>query len=258
MTRKRVNVRVLTAILAGATALVMAAPAAWAQKSAEKVAETRKGFRDNVVVIRGQIDTTLSALDGIGKGKDAKARKSALKKYSDEVKTMGGQIEKTRDYAQKMKERGKDYFKEWEKSMKGVTNAELKASGDARRTALQAQYEKIEKGIAEAKETSGRFWQNLQDLEKFYTTDMSDSAISTSAKLVETTNADGKKIQGYIDEVVKAVDEVGTVTEKPAEGTPVEAKSEAAAPAEAKPGEAAPEGAAPPTEPPPPPPPSVQ
>jgi hypothetical protein len=223
-------------VLVGAAALWITVPAAWAQKSAEKATEDRKGFRESVVAIRGQIDTTMAALDGIGKGKDAKARKSALKKYSDEVKEMGGQIEKTRDYAQKMKERGKAYFKEWEKSMKGVTNPDLKASGDASRAALQAQYEKIEKGIAEAKDDSAKFWQNVQDLEKFYTSDLSDNAISTSAKLVETTTDEAKKIQGYIDEVVKAVDEVGKVTEKAVEAAP---------------GEAAPEGGKP-TEPPPP------
>jgi len=232
MTPKRINARSWMIVLAGAAILSITVPAAWAQKSAEKVAEDRKGFRESVVAIRGQIDTTLAALDGIVKGKDAKARKSALKKYSDEVKTMGGQVDKTRDYAKKMKDRGEAYFKEWEKSMKGVTNPELKASGDERRAALKAQYEKIEKGIAQAKDDSARFWQNLQDLEKFYATDMSDSAITTSAKLVETTSSDGKKIQGYIDEVVKAVDEVGTVTEKPAEATPAEAKPEEATPAE--------------------------
>ena len=236
MTPKRVNVRGWMVVLAGAAALWVAMPAAWAQKSAEKAAEDRKGFRESVLTIRGQIDTTLAALDKIGKSKDAKARKSALKEYSSEVKAMGGQIEKTRDYAQKMKERGLAYFKEWEKSMKGVTNPELKAAADQQRATLQAQYEKIEKGIAQAKDDSATFWQGVQDLEKYYTNDLSDNAITTSAKLVESTTSGGKKIQGYIDEVVKAVDEVGKVTEKPAEAKLEEAKPEGAAPEEPKPG----------------------
>jgi hypothetical protein len=238
-------------VLAGVAALLIGAPPAWSQKSADKASENRKGFRESVLAVRGQIDTTLGALDKIGKGKDAKERKAALKKYSSEVKKMGGQVEKTRDYAQKMKEQGKAYFKQWEKSMKGVTNPELKASGEANRAALQAQYDKIEKGIAQAKEDSARFWQNVQDLEKFYVSDLSDSAISTSAKLVETTNADGKKIQGYIDEVVKAVDEVGTVTEKPAEAAPDAAKPEEGTPEGTKPEEGAPAEDTP-VEPPPP------
>ena len=208
------------AILAGIAALMLAAPAAAAQKSGEKAAENRQGFRKSILAVRGQIDTTLSALDGIAKGKDDKARKSALKKYSAEVKKMGGQVEKTRDYAKKMGEQGKAYFKAWEKSMKEVTNPDLKASADARRASLQTQYEKIEKGIGQAKDDAARFWQNVQDLEKFYTSDLSDSAVSTSAKLVETTTSDGKKIQEYIDEVVKAVDEVGSMSKAAAEPPP--------------------------------------
>lgn len=204
--------------------LSLAAPSAWGQKSADKAAEDRLGFRKSVLAIRGQIDSTLKALNAIVEGKDAKARKSALKQYGEEVKGMEKEIEKTRDYAQKMKERGQAYFKQWEKSMKGVTNESLKASANERREALKAQYDKVESGIEQAKEVSGRFWKNVQDLQKYFANDMSDSAIATSAELVATTNADGKKIQESIDEVVAAVDKVGA--EQKAEAKEPEPKKE--------------------------------
>lgn len=216
--------------------LSLAAPAALAQKAAE-AAEDRQGFRDSVVQIRGQIDTTLQALNKYVESQDASARKSALKSYTSEVNAMGKQVDKTRDYAKKMEERGHAYFKEWEKKMKGVTNEELVASANERRTALQAQYETIENGIAQAKETSSKFWQNLQDLQKFFTSDQSADAITTSAKLVESVNADGKTIQGYIDEIVKAVDAVGTVAEKPPEEAAPEEAVPADTPAEEPPAE---------------------
>jgi hypothetical protein len=143
---------------------------------------------------------------------------------------MGKQIETTRDYAKKMKEKGQAYFKEWEKKMKPVTNETLRASAEKRRAELSAQYEKIESSIAEAKEVSARFWQNVQDLEKFFTNDLSDTAVADSATLVETTNADGKKIQGYIDAAIAAVDNVGEKVEKAEEVAPMEAEPEEAAP----------------------------
>src|SRR5512134_1168858 len=87
------------AVLVGIVTLCLAAPSAWAQKSAEKATEDREAFRGSVLVIRGQIDATLNALDGIVKGKDGGARKKALKNYSEEIKEMDKQIEKTRDYA---------------------------------------------------------------------------------------------------------------------------------------------------------------
>ena len=239
MTSRLTNLPCRAAVLTVVAALWLATPPAGAQKAGEKAGEDRKAFRESVLVIRGQIDTTLKALDGIVQGKDSKARKSALKKYSEEIKGMDKQIQKTRDYAQKMKERGQDYFKEWEKSMKGVSNPDLQASATQQRDALKAQYEKIEAGIAQAKQDSSKFWKDLQDLEKFYTNDLSDSAMTTTADLVKTTNDGGKKIQGYIDEVVKAVDEVGKVSEKPAE-VKAEEKPEEAKPAEEKPQEETP------------------
>lgn len=240
MTRRLLDLLCSAAVVTGLAMVWLVAPPAWSQKSGEKAAEDRKAFRESVLVIRGQIDTTLKALNDIVEGKDSKARKSASKKYSDEVKAMGKQIEKTRDYAQKMKERGQDYFKDWEKSMKGVTNPALQQSATQRRDALKAQYDKIEAGIAQAKEDSSRFWKDLQDLDKYYANDLSDNAVSTTADLVKSTNDTGKKIQGYIDEVVKAVDEVGTVMEKPqevkaAEEKPPEEKAVEEKPAEEKP-----------------------
>lgn len=198
-------------------ALLALVPFTWAQKDAEKAAEDRQGFRKSVLAIKAQIDTTLKALNGIVEGKDSKARKSSLKQYGEELKGMEKEIEKTRDYAEKMKERGQAYFKQWEKSMKGVTNESLKASATEKREALKAQYDKVEGGIQKAKEVSAGFWKNLQDLEKYFANDMSDNAITTSHDLVAKTNEDGKKIQGFIDDVVAAVDQVGVQVEKKAE-----------------------------------------
>ena len=201
-------------ISAVVAALLLAAPVSLAQKAAAKAEEDRQGFRASVLLIQGQIDTTLQALNKYVESEDGAARKSALKDYTSQVNAMSKQIDKTRDYAQRMKERGHAYFKEWEKKMKGVTNEELKANADERRAKLQAQYQKIEDAIAQAREVSSKFWQNVQDLQKYYTSDESSEAIASSAKLVESVNADGKTIQGYIDQVVKAVDEVGAVVEK--------------------------------------------
>jgi hypothetical protein len=198
--------------------LCLAAPAVWAQKSAEKAEEDRVAFRESVVAIRQQIDNTLGALNGIVEGKDADAQKSAVKRYDSEMKKMSSQIDKTRDYAKKMKERGQAYFKEWEKNMKSVTNEALKASATQRRAALEAQYQKIEAGMEEAKEDSATLWKNLQDLQKYYAVDVSPDAIKESAELVAATNADGKKVQGYIDQVIAAVDRVGSEFEAEVEG----------------------------------------
>lgn len=214
MSKKATTLFGRVAVLVGIAALILAQQPAWAQKTAEKTGEDRKQFRSSVLVIKGQIDTTLKALNGIGEAKDAKARSSAFKKYSDEIKSMEKQIDKTRDYAQQMRERGQAYFKEWEKTTKSVTNEALKASATERQATLKAQYQKIEESIAKAKDDSAKFWKNLQDIQKFYQADLSDNAMATSAELVKTTNADGKTIQGYIDEVVTAVDQVGAQIDK--------------------------------------------
>jgi len=196
------------AVLTAVATMTLVAPAVWAQKAQQKAGEDIQGFRAGMVGIRAQIDTTLEALNGVVQSANGGDPKSAFKKYSDQIKNMDKQIEKTRSYRQKMQEQGQAYFKEWEAKMGAVTNEELKAKAAARRTELQAQYEKISASVAQAKDDSAKFWQDLQDLQKYYASDLSPAGISGTAEMVAKASADGKTVQGYIDQAVAAVDKV--------------------------------------------------
>ena len=234
-------------------ALVLAVAPARAQVSSEKVGAAQQAFRDSVVTIRDQIGSTLASLDEIVKGKDAAARKNALKKYSGERKAMEKQIDKTNELAAKMKAEGQAYFKDWDKSMKSVKNETIQASATERRQTVETRYKMIEEGIAKAKESGPTFRKNLSDLQDDFAGSVSDEAIATSGKLVESASADGKKIQGYLNDVVAAVDSKGETaaapaaaakTETPAAAAPAAAAAEPAKTepaAEAKPAEAKPE-----------------
>jgi DNA repair exonuclease SbcCD ATPase subunit len=198
------------AVLAVVVTMALATRAVWAQKAQQKAGEDIQGFRTGMVAIRAQIDTTLEALNGVVQSANGGDPKSAFKKYSDQIKNMDKQIQKTRSYRQKMQEQGQAYFKEWEAKMGAVTNEELKAKATARRAELQAQYEKISASVAQAKDDSAKFWQDLQDLQKYYASDLSPAGISQTAEMVAKASADGKTIQGYIDQAVAAVDKVMT------------------------------------------------
>jgi DNA repair exonuclease SbcCD ATPase subunit len=196
------------AIVAVVATMILAAPAVWAQKEQQKSAENIQQFRASVVGIKTQIGTTIEALNGVVQSANGGDTKAAFKKYSDQIKAMDKQIQKTKGYAQKMKEQGAAYFKAWEEKMGAVTNEEMKAKAAARRTELQAQYDQIQAGIEEAKTNSGKFWQDLQDLQKYYASDLSPKGIAGTADLVTKTTADSKTIEGYMDKVVAGVDQV--------------------------------------------------
>jgi DUF2959 family protein len=196
------------AIVAVVATMILAAPAVWAQKEQQKSAENIQQFRTSVLGIKTQIGTTIEALNGVVQSANGGDSKAAFKKYSDQIKAMDKQIQKTKGYAQKMKEQGAAYFKAWEEKMGAVSNEEMKAKAAARRAELQAQYDKIQAGIEEAKTNSGKFWQDLQDLQKYYASDLSPKGIAGSADLVTKTTADSKTIEGYMDQIVAGVDQV--------------------------------------------------
>jgi hypothetical protein len=236
MNMKRQTIAASIAILG---LLVTALPAR-AQDASEKLAGAEQTFRKGIVAIRTQIDTTLGSLDGIVKGKSANDRKSALKKYSADLKDMQKQIDQTEKYAKDMQTQGASYFKNWDKSMKGVTNADLKASAEERKTAMQAKTKRIQDDITLAKGDGPAFRKNLSDLEDFFGKSVSSDAVATSGKLVDSTTASGKKIQGYLDDILAAIDGKPAAGSKPADAAAAAATTAAAPAADAKPAEAKP------------------
>ena len=203
-------------VLALLAAFTFAAPAAWAQKQAQKAGENIQQFRGSVVAIRDDIDKTLEALSGVVKSADGGDPRAAFKTYSDQIKKMQKQIDKTKSYSQKMKDQGQAYFKDWEEKMGTVTNPDLKKRATERRIQLQAQYDKVSANAAQAKDNSAKFWRDLQDLEKYYASDLSPKGISGSASLVTQTTADGMVVKGYLDQITTAVDQVLTEMGLPA------------------------------------------
>jgi hypothetical protein len=132
--------------------------------------------------------------------------------------------------------------------MQTISNETLKAKAAERRATLQAQYQQIQAGVDQARQDSTKFWKDLQDLQKYFGSDTSAGAVAASTDVVGSATTDGKKIQGYIDQVVAAVDNVGKHVEPaPAAGAAPAMQTQPAG--ESEPAqEAEPEGDKPPRE----------
>jgi hypothetical protein len=196
------------AMVAVIAAVILAAPAARAQKSQKKAGESIQQFRAAVLGIKTDLDTTLESLNAVVQSAGGGDTKKAVTKYSDQIKAMQKQIDKTKSYSQKMKAQGQAYFKNWEEKMGAVSNPEMKARAAERRTQLQAQYDKVQANITQAKTIAARFWSDLKDLDKYYQADSSPNGITRSADLVTRTTADATTVRGFLDQVVAAVDAI--------------------------------------------------
>jgi predicted RNase H-like nuclease (RuvC/YqgF family) len=206
------------AIVALVAAVALAAPAVWAQKSQQKAGESIQQFRASVLGIKTGIDSTIEALNGVMQSASGGDTKTAVKKYSEQIKAMQKHIDKTKSYSEKMKAQGQAYFKEWEEKMGAVSNPEMKAKATERRAQLQAEYDKVQGNIAQAKETASNFWKDLQDLDKVYQADSSPNGIKGTADMVTKAGTDATTVKGFLDQVVAAVDkimaEMGVAPEK--------------------------------------------
>ncbi len=109
------QVRILT-LIAGTALLLTCFPATAAgYKLADKVGGSIAEFRDEIVDVKKEVDATLAALDKIVAQATVDPRK-AFKAFDKNVPDLDSAATKARKRAADMKEKGKDYFAQWEKN----------------------------------------------------------------------------------------------------------------------------------------------
>lgn len=177
-------------------------------KVGRKSVEDITGARSSLLEVEKQIVSVLDSLNALEKSMATSVHaKDAFMDYSTKVKAVRKGIDKTKELARKL---NKDdaLFREWEVTMGVTSDEEMKARTEARRPVLVAEYERIRGDARGAGECAEQFWRDLADLDTFYASDLSPSAIRATSDLVARANSDGEKCRELVDEMVKEIDAV--------------------------------------------------
>lgn len=179
---------------------------------ASATAEKTETYRDMVVRTREQVGLASDALRALAEnpGDSPRSNQETFQTYARELINLESLALLARTTYGKMDARAELFFGGWTEDAAQITDAELKQSSDARRTALKANYEKLSGGQREADQALGHFVRQLSDLRLYLEHDLTADGIASAKKTIDKALADGAALQERLSALAHTSDEART------------------------------------------------
>jgi hypothetical protein len=201
--------RITIAQITGRAALIIAAAqlftsvnaSAAGYKLADKTGASIAEFRDEIVIIKKEVDATMAALDKIVTTATTDPRK-AFKDFDKAVPRIEDAAKKAKKRSEDMKARGQAYFKDWEKELAGVKNEDIRKLAEDRKTKLQASFDSIKTFMEPARDQFNPWLADLKDLQKYLSNDLTIEGVDAAKELIGKTKTEGQAVQQTLDKVI--------------------------------------------------------
>jgi hypothetical protein len=167
--------------------------------------ETRAGLSR----VRSQIDRTLTSLGDLMNASPERLRPT-FSKYTNDVDKLRADAVQTKKRFQSMKTKRNDYLVAWRKEQGQVNDPELRELGDARRSEVRANLDRVVESLTVANETFDPFLSNLGDVQKVFGNDLTPEGQSrvVNTAVVQGANEKGARVAQSIDVALEALSTV--------------------------------------------------
>ncbi len=191
------------ALIIGLAAL-LATPS---QANQEQLAKSMSDARLETVRTSDQLKATLGALNALTKQKEGDLR-PAYDTYSKEVARTEAAAGVTRTRVTWMAGDGRQYFKEWQKTIDGIANSSLKKKAQKRLASVQASYDKVETSLKLAGEKFAPFLSDLGDIQKVLATDVTAGGVKAIKSTVSSANWNHQYVNNAVNAAIKELDKM--------------------------------------------------
>jgi chromosome segregation ATPase len=196
--------------LAALLALALApAPLAIGADSAEQAAAVKEKIqtlRSESARERNQITLTLEELHRLTvAGVELRPQ---FEKYKAELAKMEEQARTARERAVSMKEKGHAFFSDWEQTIKGIRNEDIRKEAEKRLNKRRKSYGKILASMEEVKDELVPFMSDLNDIRKLLDSELTTTSVSSTKSLIRQANWHGEDVRESLTDMEKELDRV--------------------------------------------------
>ncbi|MDZ7694270.1 MAG: DUF2959 family protein [Balneolaceae bacterium] len=156
-----------------------------------------------------QLDATGKSLDELMRSGQTDV-KSAFDSYKKNVEKMVSMENKFAKHADQMKEKGSDYFKEWEKEGSEYKNPEIQRLSNERRAALGEIYDKIAENSIGVNEAFKAYVSDVKEIQTFLSNDLTIKGITAIGPTSEKVVSDGDSLKYAIQKLQIAIQNART------------------------------------------------
>ncbi len=172
-------------------------------KTSNSIQEVDSEIREMIV----QIDTTGASFDSLVRTGQPDPKK-ALHTYSDDLAKLDRQGKRVIKRMDEMESRSTEYFAEWEKQGDAYKNPRIQELSAQRRTKLAELYAQVPKSGAGIKRAFHNYLSNLQEIQKYLSTDLTPAGLAAIAPVAEKSVQDRDALRASFQPVLSALDEI--------------------------------------------------
>lgn len=199
----RMQTFVAVALLAGAAG----ACATSGYEKAESAADSMSTLTLRLASCSAQVDSTLASLNALrtAGGQDLRP---LFRTFASAVDTYDGAASDVRTRTEKMESRTEDYLAAWEKEAAAYRNPEMKKLSEERRATAQDSFTKLMSAGAEVKAAQRPFEDDLADIRRFLSNDLTAAGVTSVNNSIDRANADGAGLKTAMAKMSTELDRV--------------------------------------------------
>jgi chromosome segregation ATPase len=169
------------------------------QKVSKKLVDKAEDTLKKIKEAEKQLDKTTERYGKLIDGKSVKARRKEFARVRDEMQKLEKRTKDVRDQARDMEKEASKFFREWDKGLDGIKDAELKALSRQSMTESQEQYGQIIKAGRNTADQYDAYVAMLANQLKYLELDMSDKAIEKLKSTNQDLRGEGKELRSRVD-----------------------------------------------------------
>jgi hypothetical protein len=177
------------------------------QASQEQLATSIKEGHREATRTAEQLKATLSALNALTAQKKGDLR-PAYNAFCAEIPRTEAAAAWTRTHMQWMAGDGRQYFKDWQKTIDGIANESLRKKAQKRMDAVRKSFDNVEASLRQAGEKFRPFLSDLTDIQKALATDVTAGGVKAIKSTVSSANWNHQYVDKAIKSALKEMDKM--------------------------------------------------
>ncbi|MHC5083390.1 MAG: DUF2959 family protein [Planctomycetota bacterium] len=176
-------------------------------KRADKTIDSAETLKAEFSGLDAQIDTTLTALEGVVGAKNGDLR-VAFDAYTAQLKNLNAQAKKVVSRANDLRKRSQTYLNQWEKQMAEVQNPALRERVAQRRAQASAQFEQARDELERIQQDYQKFSTDLNDIKVALDNDLNPAGVSAIEPIIGQAKQDAVPVKKDISTIISALDKI--------------------------------------------------
>jgi hypothetical protein len=171
----------------------------------KQASATMETVENDIKSVGVQLDVTGASLDELMKQGQPEVKK-AFDAFTDNLSKLESMQKKVARHADEMKERGKEYFEEWQKEGDKYKNQQIQELSEQRRADLGAIYSRIAENSIGVRDAFKAYLSDAKEIQNYLSNDLTSKGIEAIAPTSKRVVSNGENLRLATKNVQTAIE----------------------------------------------------